>query len=161
MLELGLLSDEKLVRMAREALQSRRYGRASELFREYCERQFRLGKPPSASVLAAYGLALGHAGQPKEGLDLCLKALSLNRRSADVYWGLAGLYALSRSRKKAIDAIERGLSLSPEHPELIRLRDEIGFRHTPPIPFLSRDNAVNVRLGKAIRKRRPKKTSTS
>ena len=161
MLELGLFSDEKLVRMAREALQLRRYGRASEFFREYCERQFRMGKPVPASVLAAYGLVLGHMGRPKEGLDLCLKALSLNRRSADVYWGLAGLYALSRSRRKAVDAIERGLSFSPGHPELIRLRDEIGFRHTPPIPFLSRDSAVNVRLGKAIRKRRPKRTSTS
>jgi tetratricopeptide (TPR) repeat protein len=158
-LELDLFTDEKLLRMAREALQLRRYGRANELFREYCERQFKLGKSPAASVLAAYGLVLGHMGQPKEGLDLCFKALSLNRRSADVYWGLAGLYALSRSRKKAVDAIERGLSLSPGHPELIRLRDEMGFRHTPPIPFLSRDNAVNVRLGKAIHKRRRKKTS--
>ncbi|HSS45015.1 MAG TPA: hypothetical protein VLO07_06705 [Thermoanaerobaculia bacterium] len=161
MLELGLLSDEKLVRMAREALQLRRYGRARELFLEYCERQYKLGKPPPASVLAAYGLVLGHMGQPKEGLDLCLKALSLNRRSADVYWGLAGLYALARSRRKAVDAIERGLSLSPGHPELTRLREEIGFRHTPPIPFLSRDSAINVRLGKAIHKRRRKRKSTS
>jgi tetratricopeptide (TPR) repeat protein len=161
MLELGLLSDEKLVRMAREALQSRRYGRACELFKEYCERQVRIGKPVLAAILAAYGLALGHVGQPKEGLDLCLKALSLNRRNADVYWGLAGLYALSRSRRKAVDAIERGLSLSPEHPELIQLRDEIGFRHALPIPFLSRDSAINVRLGKAMHKRRRKKTPTS
>jgi tetratricopeptide (TPR) repeat protein len=157
--ELGLFSDEKLLRMAREALQLRRYSRAGELFREYFERQYKLGKPPSASVLAAYGLVLGHMGQPKEGLDLCLKALSVNRRSADVYWGLAGLYALARSRKKTVDAIERGLSLSPGHPELMRLRDEIGFRHTPAIPFLSRDSAVNVRLGKAIHKRRRKKSS--
>ena len=156
MLEVGLLSDEKLVHMAREALQLRRYERACEFYKEYCERHFRKGKPVFASVLAAYGLALGHVGQPSEGLDLCLKALSLNQRSADVYWCLAGLYALSHSRKKAVDAIERGLRLSPDHAELNRLRAEIGFRHTPPIPFLSRDSAINVRLGKAIHKRRRK-----
>ncbi len=161
MFELRHFTDEQLVRIAREALRLRRYSQANEFFWEYCERQVKMGKPISASVLAGYGLALGHTGQPKEGLEICFQALSAERRNPDVYWGLAGLYTLSGSRRKALNAISRGLSLSPGHPELVRLRDEMGVRHIPPIPFLGRDSAVNVKLGKVIHKLRSTRPSTS
>lgn len=161
MVNLGHYTDDQLVRNAREALRLHQYSRASEVFWEYCERQVKMAKPISPSVLAGYGLALGHTGRPKQGLEICFQALFADRKNPDVYWGLAGLYLLSRSRRKAIDAIDRGLSLSPGHPGLIRLRDEMGVRHSPPIPFLSRNSAVNVRLGKVIHKLRSAKVSRS
>lgn len=161
MVNLGQYTDDQLVRNAREALRLHHYNRASELFWEYCERQVKMAKPISPSVLAGYGLALGHTGRPKQGLEICFQALFADRRNPDVYWGLAGLYLLGCSRRKAIDAIGRGLSLSPGHPGLTRLRDEMGVRHSPPIPFLPRDSAVNVRLGKVIHKLRSNRASTS
>ena len=152
--DLGGYTDDQLVRNAREALRLRHYTRANKFYGEYCERQVRLAKPISPSVLAGYGLTLGHTGRPKEGLEICFQALFADRRNADVYWGLADLYWLSRSRRKAIDALDRGLSLSPGHPGLHRLRDEMGARHTPPIPFLSRNSVFNVSLGRMMHKLR-------
>jgi hypothetical protein len=161
MVDLSRYLDDQLVRNAREALRQHHYSRASEFFWEYCERQVKMARPISAAVLAGYGLALGHTGRPKQGLEICFQALFAEPRNPDVYWGLAGLYVLSRSRKKAVEAIDRGLSLSPRHPGLIRLRDEIGVRHGPLIPFLPRDSVVNVRLGKMIHKWRSARTSAS
>ncbi|MGH9315740.1 MAG: tetratricopeptide repeat protein [Thermoanaerobaculia bacterium] len=159
MVDVGGYSDDQLVRDAREALRLRHYSRASGFYCEYCERQVKMAKPISPSVLAGYGLALGHTGRSKEGLEICFQALFVDRRNPDVYWGLADLYWLSRSRRKAIDAIDRGLSLSPGHPGLNRLRDEMGVRRSPPIPFLSRNSVVNMRLGKMIHKLRSTRVS--
>jgi len=160
MVDLGGYSDDQLVRNAREALRLRHYTRASNFYCEYCERQVKVGKPISPSALACYGVALGHTGRQKEGLELCFQALFADRRNPDVYWGLADLYWLSRSRRKAVDAVDRGLSLSPGHPGLNRLRDEMGVRHAPPIPFLSRNSAVNVRLGRMMHRLRSARASS-
>jgi tetratricopeptide (TPR) repeat protein len=160
MFELRHFSDEQLLRIAREALKLGRHQQAMEFFSEYCDRQTRGEKPIPASVLASYGLAVGRNGDVKEGLDICFRALSSDRRNPDVYWSLAGLYLLSGSRKKAFDAIARGLGISPNNRPLLALQKEMGVRHAPPIPFLRRDSAVNVKLGKAIARLRPRAKET-
>ncbi len=163
MSELRHFSDEQLLRVAREALKLGRHQQAIEFFSEYCDRQVRGEKPIPASVLASYGLAVGRSGDVKEGLEICFRALSSDRRNPDVYWSLAGLYLLSASRRKAVDAIARGLGISPKHRQLLALRKGMGVRHAPAIPFLSRDSSVNVKLGKAIARLRskPKETGSS
>jgi tetratricopeptide (TPR) repeat protein len=150
------VKDEELLRQGREALKLRRYVQASDLLSEYCERLTKQETPIAAGVLANYGLALGHTRRLKEGLDICLKALSYEPRNPHVYLNLAQLYILANSKKKAVEAIERGLRVSPDHRWLLQLREEMGIRKPPPIPFLSRNSAVNATLGKAIRKPKPK-----
>lgn len=150
------LKDEELLRQGREALKLQRYGQASDLLSEYCDRLTKQDTPIPAGVLANYALALGHTRRLKEGLDICLKALSYEPRNPHVYLNLAQLYILADSKKKAIDAIGRGLRVSPDHRWLLRLREELGVRKAPPIPFLSRSSAVNAKLGKVIRSAKPR-----
>ena len=40
------------------------------------------------------------------------------------------------------------LKLSPRHPEVLKLVQEIGYRRRPVIPFLARSNPINIWLGR-------------
>jgi tetratricopeptide (TPR) repeat protein len=146
--------DEELLKRGRDALKLQRYPQAREFLAEYCDRQGKRNLSVPTGILASYALALGHTKGLKEGLDLCLKAVASDRRNPHIYWSLAQLYMLSGSRKKAVEALEVGLKVSPDHRGLLKLRDGYGVRRPPPIRFLSRDSVVNVKLGKALHKLR-------
>jgi len=156
--DLHEFDDPELLKRGREALKLERYPQARELLAEYCDRQIKKNLSVPSGTLASYALALGHTRALKEGLDLCLKSLSSDKRNPHIYWALAQLYMLSGSRKKAIETIGVGLRVTPDHPGLLRLRQQLGVRRRPPIGFLSRDSVVNVKLGKALAKlRKPAK----
>lgn len=89
-------------------------------------------------------------GRKKEGLELCRYAVKLDPRQPDNYLNLASLYLMHGRRLPAVRALDRGLALSPRHEGLLALRTEIGIRRPPLIPFLSRDNVLNV-LGGRLR----------
>jgi hypothetical protein len=56
-------------------------------------------------------------------------------------------------RKDAHQAFMRGLSIQADHQGIIRALKDMGVRRRPVIPFLSRDNPLNVYLGR-VRARR-------
>ena len=145
-------SEEELVRIGREALRSQRFERAREVLAEYVERLQNESQPVPAGPLANYALALGHTTGTKEGIAVCKAALKANRRLPEVYYCLAQLYLLTRSRKYAWEALRQGLVFGPEHTGLVALKAQMGVRRKGPLPFLNRDNALNVRLGKALRR---------
>ena len=144
--------EEELLRLGREALKREQFVQAREFLAEYCERLSKRGTPLPPGVLASYALALGNTRGLKEAVELCLRALELDRRNPHVYWSLAQLYMLGDSKKRAIEAIADGLRFSPDHRGLLALRDGLGVRRPPPVPFLPRNSGLNVRLGKAIHK---------
>ena len=148
------LSEAELVRVGREALRSLRFERARDVFRKYTERLYREVRPVPAGILANYALALGHCNSLKEGIALCQKAQKSDRRAPEVYYCLAKLYLLARSRKQAWEALDLGLSYGSAHAGLIQLQKQMGVRRNPPLPFLHRDNPLNVRIGKALRRRK-------
>ncbi len=152
MVELDRFDDEELLKRGRDALKLQRYAQAREFLSEYCDRQTKRELSVPTGILASYALALGHTHGLKEGLELCLKAVASDKRNPHIYWSLAQLYMLSGSRKKAVEALEVGLRVSPDHRGLLKLRDDLGVRRPPPIRFLSRDSLVNVKLGKALHK---------
>jgi tetratricopeptide (TPR) repeat protein len=150
--ELERFDDEELLKRGRDALKLQRFAQAREFLSEYCDRQSKRDLSVPTGILASYALALGHTKGLKEGMELCLKAVASDKRNPHIYWSLAQLYMLSGSRKKAVEAIEVGLRVSPDHRGLIKLRDDLGVRRSPPIRFLSRDSMVNVKLGRALRR---------
>jgi tetratricopeptide (TPR) repeat protein len=152
MVDLDRYDDEELLKRGRDALKLQRYEQAREFLSEYCNRQTKRDLSVPTGILASYALALGHTHRLKEGLELCLKAVSGDRRNPHTYWSLVQLYTLSGSRKKAVEALEVGLKVSPDHRGLLALQKEMGVRRPPPIKFLSRDSVVNVKLGKALHK---------
>lgn len=94
-----------------------------------------------------YGLA-HHRGQVKKGLRLCKHAVKLEFFQPECYVNLARTALLDdRYRRKAADAVLDGLEIDPEHPELLELRQKLGARRSPVIPFLSRRNLFNQLLG--------------
>jgi tetratricopeptide (TPR) repeat protein len=152
MVELDRFDDEELLKRGRDALKLQRFAQAREFLSEYCNRQNKRDLSIPTGILASYALALGHTHGLKEGMELCLKALASDKRNPHIYWSLAQLYMLSGSRKKAIEAIEVGLRVTPDHRGLLKLREDLGVRRPPPIRFLSRNSLVNVKLGKALHK---------
>jgi len=146
------LSDEQLLRQGRDALALERYREACDALAEYCGRSMRLDKPIPPSVLAFYGLAVGHAENVRDGLKICFQALSADRRNSNAYLCLARLYVLADSKKNAIDVLGQGIRVCANRRELIALRRALGIRQVRALPFLPRDNAVNVRLGRVLRK---------
>ena len=152
MVELDRFDDEELLKRGRDALKLQRFTQAREFLSAYCERQNKRDLSIPTGILASYALALGHTHGLKEGMELCLKAVASDRRNPHIYWSLAQLYMLSGSRKKAIEAIDVGLRVTPDHRGLLKLREDLGVRRPPPIRFLSRDSLVNVKLGRALHK---------
>ena len=147
-------SEEELVRIGREALRSLRFERARDAFAEYTQRLGSEGRAVPAGILGNYALALGHCNNLKEGILLCQTAVKADRRVPEVYYCLAQLYLLAGARKQAFEALRQGRSYGPAHAGLLELERQMGVRGNPPLRFLHRDNPLNVRLGKALRRRR-------
>ena len=146
------LSEEQLLRLGRDAIWLERYSDACEALSEYCDRLRRYERTIPPAILAYYGLSVGQSRDAQEGLRICSEALSQDRRNPNIYLCLARLYILADARKNALSLIAQGLRVSRGHRGLTALRKEMGVRQSVPIPFLPRRNAVNVRIGKAIRK---------
>ena len=148
------IGDDDLARRGRAFARRGQFALANEFLTEFCARMMRQEKPIPPAVLAAYGLAVGMSSDVKEGIEICLRGLNTDRRNPEIYLSLARLHAQSGSRKRAIDAIDRGLSFSPKHAELLALQKQLGQRQPPMLPFLSRDHPVNVKLGRLAHKLR-------
>jgi hypothetical protein len=150
------LPEEQLLRVGRDAIWLERYRDACEALGEYCDRLRKFDRPISPAILAYYGLAVGHSQNVREGLRLCLDALSRDRRNPNIYHCAARLYVLADSKKNALEVIAQGLRISRGHRGLTALRQSLGVRQRVPIPFLPRRNAINIRLGRALRKMKKK-----
>ncbi|HEX2832313.1 MAG TPA: hypothetical protein VHW00_04820 [Thermoanaerobaculia bacterium] len=106
--------------------------------------------PKSASGLSWFGLALALVRkQMKPAIDLCRRAIDLEFYNGDHYANLARVYVTANNRKKALDTVEQGLKLVPEHDYLLAVRKTLGVRARPAVPFLDRSNPINVSLGQA------------
>lgn len=154
MADLNSIPDEDLARRGRNFARRGQYALANEFLSEYCARALRQEKAIPGSVLAAYGLAVGLSADLKEGIEICLRALSSDRRNPEIFLSLARLHAHAGSRKRAIEAIDRGLGFSVQHRELMELKKQLGQRQIPLLPFLSRDHPINVRLGRLFHRLR-------
>jgi len=152
--ELKNVSDEILSRRGRDFARKGQFALANEFLSEYCTRAVKEEKPISGVILAAYGLAVGMTTDVKEGIEICHRALNSDRRNPEIYLSIARLQLQAGSRKKAVEAIERGLSFSSQHRELHALQKQIGQRQQPPVPFLPRNSPVNVKLGKLFHRLR-------
>ena len=153
------LSEDELVRAGRDALRGLRFSRARDLFEEYLRRLTKEGRGAPAGVLANYALAVGKTGDVKHGITLCQAALKTNRKVAEVYYCLAQLYLMAGSRKMAVETVGQGLACGPAHLGLRETQDRMGVRGSPIVPFLHRDNPINVTLGRALRGRSKKRGS--
>jgi tetratricopeptide (TPR) repeat protein len=107
--------------------------------------------PPVA--LSYYGLCLAmQKGRNKEAAEYCELALEREFFNVEHYINLGQVWIKAGHRRKAVDALERGLAIEPTNLRLRKLRESIGIRRAPVVRFLHRDNPVNISLGRVRRK---------
>ncbi len=143
-----------LARLGIEAAQAEDYERGFIYLAEALHRATNSedAKLPSLA-LSYYGLCLAiHRGKVKEGAEFCQLAIDKEFYNADHYANLARVWLVGRSRRRAVEALERGLALEPRNTTLQNLAGKMGQRRKPVVGFLGRDNPVNVTLGKVRHK---------
>jgi tetratricopeptide (TPR) repeat protein len=109
-----------------------------------------LNSAKAASGLSYFGLALALVSRKfKTAIDLCKRAIDLEFYHGDHYANLARVYVAAGNRKKALETVEQGMKVAPEDEDLLRVRDDLGVRARPAVPFLDRAHPINVTLGQA------------
>jgi tetratricopeptide (TPR) repeat protein len=106
--------------------------------------------PKDATGLSYFGLSIAVMQKKfKPAIDLCKRAIELEFYNGDHYANLARVYVIAGNRKKAIETLEQGLKLVPEHEYLLQVRTNMGVRSKPAVPFLDRSHPINVTLGQS------------
>lgn len=82
------------------------------------------------------------------GLNLCRRAAALETIQSRVFVNLALAELKLNHRKRACSAVKIGLSIDHTDPNLLKLRDRMGVRRTPVLPFLKREHPLNRLLGR-------------
>ena len=105
----------------------------------------------AASGLSFFGVCLALVQRKfKVAIDLCRRAIDLEFYNGDHYANLARVYIAAGQRRKALETIETGLKVTHgEHDDLMMVRNSLGIRARPAVPFLDRSNPINVSLGQA------------
>jgi hypothetical protein len=107
------------------------------------------GLPPDG--LSHYGLCVAVIEkQTRKGVEFCRAAMKAQFYQPIHFANLINLYIERDDRKNAVKVLEQGLRRMPDDPQLNRIRARIGYkvRIRPTIPFLARQNPVNVFLGR-------------
>ncbi|MBD3868329.1 MAG: hypothetical protein IFK94_09405 [Acidobacteria bacterium] len=98
--------------------------------------------------LSYYGVCLAvHADRAREGIYFCREAIAREGYNADLHLNHAKALLVADKRRDAHDSLIRGLSFQPGHREIRVLLKRMGIRKRPVLPFLERENVVNVKLG--------------
>lgn len=105
--------------------------------------------PRDPRTLSWYGLTLVMVERNLSlGAFYCDEALRLARPQPELLLNQARVQLAMGGRERAARALALGLELAPDDPGLRAALDVMGRRRRPVIPFLSRNNRLNVWLGK-------------
>lgn len=112
-------------------------------------------KRVAAAAFSFYGVCVAVVKRRyAEAAKYCEISLRSNPMSPDHRTNLALVYLERNDRAKAVEALNAGLRLEPRNRRIHRVLNELGRRKPPVIGFLSRDNPLNVWLGKKRADRR-------
>lgn len=115
----------------------------------------------SADGLSWYGFCLAVINKDyRHAVECCNVALERQPDRAVHYLNLAKIHLASGNRKKAIEAVDRGLKAQPNDQELKGFRQQLGVRARPAVSFLDRSHPVNVTIGQVRHAAKKKKVPT-
>lgn len=96
-----------------------------------------------------YGLCVAMVQRHySEAVQYCNLSVKSQFMDPDHRANLALVYLERSDRASAIENLHAGLRIQPNHARINEILNDIGRRKPPPISFLSRDNPLNVWLGR-------------
>ena len=102
-----------------------------------------------ADALSHYAVCLALIERKhKQAIRLCQRAMTVQFYNAVHYANAVKVFLAAGNRKKAVEVLDSGLKRLPKDPLLMQVRERIGWRRGNVLPFLHRDNPLNVYLGK-------------
>ena len=155
----GHASDtEKEYKLGQEELRLQNYSQALDHF------SFLLAlSSPSDPMYPMYqsyqGLCQVLVGE-EEGILLCRQSAKSISSSIEIKCNLALAELQLNKRHKAISIVESGLKLDPSNKHLKKLHSRLETRRKPFLPFVSRDNVINVAVGKISYKANKRRSET-
>ena len=93
--------------------------------------------------------------RPREGLELCERAVASGAYEPQIYFNLVRVYELTGQRQRAIEMLRRGLRQTPKNKALLKKINELSPRRQPPLSMVRRDHPVNKHLAILLAKFRP------
>lgn len=142
--------DAQAFQNAKDALKAKDYKAAERAFKVALETSSEKDEKYN-NVLSYYGLAQV-LNDNENGLLLCRDAASNEMFDGNVFLNLAGAELASGNRKRAIDAIQHGIKINPEHYLLMRACARLDCRKNCCITFLPREHRLNRLLGRMRRR---------
>lgn len=110
----------------------------------------------AATAFSYFGLCVAVVRRKyAQAVEYCNVSLKANFMDPDHRANLAQVYLERGDRQKAVETLNAGLRLEPSNSQINLIFDRIGRRRRPVISFLSRDNPLNVWLGKRRSQSRP------
>ncbi|THB69855.1 MAG: hypothetical protein D6B28_10730 [Gammaproteobacteria bacterium] len=150
------MDKDKEFKLGQEELRLHNYSQALDHFSFLLA----LGKPTDANYnqLSSYaGLCQVLLGE-NQGITLCRQSASSCKNSIELKCNLALAELQLNQRSNAISAVESGLKLDPKNKRLKKLHSRLDTRRRPFLPFVSRDNLINIFIGKISYKTNKRKT---
>jgi Flp pilus assembly protein TadD len=80
-------------------------------------------------------------------LKLCELALSMKRNDEQLFLNLAEVYMSAGRREEALLTLDRALASLGPNARVKQARIKLGSRRSPVLPFLDRQNILNIQLG--------------
>ena len=148
---LGMESDAHLHALDRAVQQTRAglYLKAIERFEAALESGMAdLTEAKRQGLMSYYGLCVAMVwGRTAQPLAWCRAAVSDGQAHADLYHNLAMVLLRAGRRLEAIQALEKGARVDPDHGGIQATFQRLTRRRRPPIPFLGRRHFLNRSLG--------------
>ena len=105
--------------------------------------------PGDPRAMSWYGLTLVVVERNLTmGALYCDEALRAAGPEPELILNQARVQLFLGHRQRAVRVVVRGLELAPDDPALRAAREAMGWRGRPVLPFLSRENPLNVWLGR-------------
>jgi Flp pilus assembly protein TadD len=135
---------EKLIEQGREAFAAGDTKTALECYRSLVA----MDRRPEFCSALAYCLAR-EKGQYKEAVTLCNEAVRKDPKESRNFLLLGRIYLLAGRKKEAMRAFNLGLRHGASQEIRAELK-KLGMRKQPPLPFLARENPLNIFFGKLL-----------
>jgi predicted Zn-dependent protease len=104
--------------------------------------------PDNPLYLSYYGMIVAIAEDClQDGLTFCQAAIQREPYQADLYLNLSRIYQHAHQRQKALETLVQGMSYDQSQ-LLFREMRRMGVRRKPFFSKLSRDNPLNVMMGR-------------